>query len=98
MPLPSESFHEMLLGAETFGAGFGLAAKVLTVGLQVPCLRGVGKHDLKNALFQLLAQNRVGNRGHDFHAPIQIAAHPVRAADVNLLVAAVVEIENAAML
>src|SRR2546426_12604397 len=45
-------------------------------------------------IFQVSFQIHIENRRHNFYSPVEVARHPVRRSDVNVVVASVGEIKN----
>src|SRR6185369_10650353 len=71
---------------------------IASVGLEFTCLGVVSEVSVKQDVSQVALRLRVGNRRHYFDAMLQISRHQVGTADVDLLVAAVREPEDTAVL
>src|ERR1700687_567199 len=73
-------------------------AQVAPVLLQKSGFRIVGKVCSQNLVHHAIAQQRVLKREQDFHALVQVARHPISAAQVDLRLAAVLEVKDSAVL
>jgi hypothetical protein len=97
-----ESYKEFL-GIES-KRRFGSAALrpsnpfVSSIGFQDSRLDIVGQVDLQDLLADTVAQQRIANRCQDLDSLVKIAGHPVGTACIDLLLAAVCEIEDATVL
>ena len=61
------------------------------------CLGIVGKIDGQNIIPDIPDMLRVINRKQHLHAPVDIAWHQIRTAEVNLLLAAILKVIDAAV-
>ena len=73
-------------------------AQVAAVLLQKSCFHIVGEVCSQNLMYHAVAQQRILKREQDFHALMQIARHPIGAAEVDLRLAAVLEVKDSAVL
>src|SRR5215211_2231284 len=80
------------------GAGLGLDRLVRAVGFENLGVSGIAQIGRQNLLDDLGPMPRIFHRKEDFDSPVEIALHHVRTAEVNLLVASVVEMIDAAVL
>jgi len=86
------------LAVEFFGSRPRLDALVRSVRQQDASVHAVAQVSVESFLHQVCFQAGVVDRTDDFDPTIQIARHPVRAADVNLFITVVREVADAAVL
>src|SRR5581483_5426307 len=85
--LSGQLFEEKRLRAPAALARRGMTALVAAVRAQVPRLAVVFQQHRQHLVAQDAPPLCVLYRNDDLHPPVQVARHPVRAADVDLLLA-----------
>src|SRR5581483_2814441 len=90
--------HEIGLRAKPLAAFGRDDALIVAVQQQPPSLDIVAQADIQHLFLEVVLQSRVFDGHENFDAAIQVALHPVGAADVDVFGAAVFEIDDAAML
>ena len=80
--------------APSFGAE---GAQVLAVGVQDPAFGGVFQIEIED-FDHALAKSDIANREHHFDTFVEVAWHPVGGAEIEIGLAAIFEIEDAAVL
>src|SRR5438045_1325884 len=86
------------LAVESFFCRTGLDPFVKAVRPQRARVDVVAQVSIKNFLLQVLFEPGIVDRTDDLNAAVQITRHPVRAADINLFITVVREIQDAAVL
>src|SRR2546421_6661240 len=89
--------HKPDLAIEEWLAWLGLYAHVGTVRQQFMRVDGIGQVRLEHMIANDFTQNRVFNGEERLNAAIEVALHHIRASKVNLLVAIIAKVENAAV-
>ena len=72
-------------------------AQVLAVGVEDPAFGGVFQIEIED-FDHALAKSDIANREHDFDPFVEVAGHPVGGAEIEIRLAAIFEIEDAAVL
>ncbi len=89
--------HKPGLAIEEWLAWLGLYPHVGTVRQQFMRVDGIGQVGLEYSIANDFTQNRVFDGKERLNAVIEVALHHIRASKVNLLVAIVAKVENAAV-
>src|SRR5262245_14912267 len=90
--------HEPGLAVERLLVRSRAHPPIRSVGLELARLDGVAKLDGEEAVAHLGVQRRICQREHDLDTMIQVARHQVRAAEIDLLLTAVAEVVDTAVL
>src|SRR5439155_11995504 len=86
------------LAVESFFGRTGLDTFVKAVRQQHACVHVVTQVSIEKFLLQVLFEPGIADRTEYLNAAVQIARHPVRAADVNFSITVVREIQDPAVL
>src|SRR5579871_3113050 len=92
-----EGFQQDLLRATAVLSLNRMAANIAPIGLEVPRLAIVCKEEAQNVVSEDPAIFRLLDRHDHFDTPVEVARHPVGAADIDLPLAIILKIEDAAM-
>src|SRR5688572_3218726 len=92
----SGATHEIRLAVDVLVAAHD--GNVTAVGLEFARLRVVVQIRFEQHVSQVMFRFWIGDWRHHFDAMLQVARHPVSTADIQLIVTAIREPENAAVL